>query len=89
MQSPFRQFGGLAIRLVLLATTVSAQLDTGTITVSVKDSSGSAVPGANVTLRKREYGRGGSLGNDERSGESECRADSERQLFPARRDERI
>ena len=39
MQSPFRQFGGLAIRLVLLATTVSAQLDTGTITVSVKDSS--------------------------------------------------
>ena len=40
----------------LLAVPLLAQLDTGTITVTVKDASGSAVPGAAATLRNENTG---------------------------------
>jgi hypothetical protein len=56
MQSLFRPFAGLAIGFVLFAVMLSAQLDTGTITVTVKDTSGSVVPGANVVLRNENTG---------------------------------
>lgn len=55
MQSHLR-ICGLTITLLAFASVMSAQLDTGTITVNVKDTSGSAVPGANVILRNENTG---------------------------------
>ncbi len=46
----------VAIALLSLTTMLKAQLDTGTITVLVKDVSGSVVPGANVVLRNENTG---------------------------------
>lgn len=45
-----------------------AQLDTGTITVTVKDSSGSAVPGARVVLRNEATGIEARAGNTNEQG---------------------
>src|SRR5262249_28104827 len=45
-----RLWGGFCLAILLITPSL-AQLDTGTITVTVKDPSGSAVPGASVTLR--------------------------------------
>src|SRR6266404_5240008 len=47
---------GLICLAVLLISPSRAQLDTGTITVTVKDASGSAVPGAAATLRNENTG---------------------------------
>src|SRR5438105_3471089 len=50
----------LSIKFVLasifLAARLVAQLDTGTITVTVKDASGSFIPSATVTLRNENTG---------------------------------
>src|SRR4051794_31052477 len=51
VQSRIRSLAYLAIIFVLAAGTMFSQLDTGTITVTVKDASGSAMPGAKVLLR--------------------------------------
>src|SRR5262249_49893765 len=47
---------GLICLAALFISSSLAQLDTGTITVLVKDPSGSAVPGASVTLRNESTG---------------------------------
>ena len=45
---------GLAALLILAAIPVAAQLPTGTILGTVKDSSGASIPGATVTVRNTE-----------------------------------
>jgi hypothetical protein len=49
---PIQRYGSLAILLMVLALCVpgSAQIETGGITGTVKDSSGAVIPGAQVTL---------------------------------------
>jgi hypothetical protein len=56
MKRSFRDFTVYMIALVIFAATSSAQLDTGTVTVTVKDASGSIVPGASVVLRNESTG---------------------------------
>ena len=57
MKRCFRVFAVLMIALItIFAATALAQLDTGTVTVAVKDASGSSVPGANVVLRNENTG---------------------------------
>ena len=51
-----RKICGFVSTLLLFALASPAQLDTGTITVAVKDASGSVVPGANVVLRNENTG---------------------------------
>jgi len=51
-----RKITGFVSTLLLFALASPAQLDTGTITVAVKDASGSVVPGANVVLRNENTG---------------------------------
>ena len=51
-----RKITGFVSTLLLFALASPAQLDTGTITVAVKDASGSVVPGANVILRNENTG---------------------------------
>ncbi|HZT36516.1 MAG TPA: carboxypeptidase regulatory-like domain-containing protein [Bryobacteraceae bacterium] len=46
----------ISLMAVLSATALFAQLDTGTITIVVRDASGSVVPGAAVTLRNENTG---------------------------------
>src|SRR5260370_15353074 len=51
-----RTITGFVSALLLFALASPAQLDTGTITVAVKDASGSVVPGSNVVLRNEKTG---------------------------------
>src|SRR5258708_1087350 len=51
-----RKITGFVSALLLFALASPAQLDTGPITVAVKDASGSVVPGANVVLRNENTG---------------------------------
>ena len=55
MKSLYRLLSAFAAVLILAAN-LAAQLDTGTITISVKDATGSIVPGANVVLRNEATG---------------------------------
>src|SRR5258708_32386165 len=56
MNSRRRPIAKVFLPLFLLAIHLFAQLDTGTINVSVKDASSSAVPGATVVLRNERTG---------------------------------
>ena len=56
MHRKIRKITGFVSTLLLFAVASPPQLDTGTITVSVKDGSGSAVPGAHVALRNENTG---------------------------------
>jgi hypothetical protein len=51
-----RKITGFVSTLLLFALASPAQLDTGTITVAVKDPSGSVVLGAHVVLRNENTG---------------------------------
>jgi hypothetical protein len=50
MYRKIRKITGLVSTLLLFALACPAQLDTGTITVAVKDASGSVVPGAHIQI---------------------------------------
>src|SRR3954471_21129489 len=62
MHRNIMKIAGLVSTLLLFALASPAQLDTGTITVAVKDPSGSAVPGATVVLRNDSTGIDARIG---------------------------
>src|SRR5215510_16126818 len=68
---------GFVSTLLLFALASPAQLDTGTITVAVKDASGSVVPAANVVLRNE------NTGIDARSGVSNEQGNFHASLIPS------
>src|SRR5262245_38858991 len=53
-----------AILLIMLVAIASAQVTTGKISGTIKDSSGAVVPGAKVTLRSTETGFARSVTSD-------------------------
>src|SRR5437879_6163057 len=78
MKRCFRVFAVLMIALItIFAATALAQLDTGTVTVAVKDASGSSVPGANVVLRNE------STGIEVRSGSTNDQGNFNAALIPS------